>query len=306
MDLKQLRALLAVHEKASFSRAADLLGTVQSNVSAHVTKLENELGTVLIDRSTSRLTAEGEAVASRAYRMLGEMEAIWDDIGAFKAELSGTVRIGMIGTTARWITPRLYAALKKAHPAVRLVVHDGTSNTLNQLLTTGRLDLAVITLPVTSKDLTSTPLFTEEINLVVPRDNDPFPDVQSIEMTRLADLELLLPAPGTTFRNELDHAATTHNVNLRAAAELDGVRLIASLAFDGNGFALLPTSAVPAHLTDRVRLVKVNGIAPREVGMVWRTRSIPSASTKAVIALLQAVTSPVEHGQPVPKGVIPA
>jgi len=184
-----------------------------------------------------------------------------------------------------------------------LVVHDGTSTTLNQLLTSGRLNLAVVTLPVADKDLLATPLFTEEIHLVVPRDIDPFPGVQSIEIARLADLDLLLPAPGSTFRNELDNAATTHDVNLRAAAELDGVRLIASLAFDGNGFALLPTSAVPVHLKDRVRLVKVDGIAPREVGVVWRTRSIPSASTKAVIALLQTVTRPAKHGQPVPEGV---
>ena len=305
MDIKQLRALLAVHEKGSFSSAADLLGTVQSNISAHVTKLENELGTVLIDRSSSGLTPEGEAVAARAYRILGEMEAIWDDVGALKAELSGTVRIGMIGTTARWITPRLYATLKRAHPAIRLVIHDGTSTTLSQILITGRLDFAVMTLPVVNKEMTATPLFTEEINLVVPRDTDPVPGMDSIQMADLAHLELLLPAPGTTFRNELDQAAMSHGVNLKAAAELDGVRLIASLAFDGNGFALLPTSAVPFHLKDRVRLVKVDGIATREVGIARRSRSIPSASTKAAIASLQKVTRTAKHGQPMPEGVEP-
>lgn len=291
MDIKQLRTLLAVHEKGSFSRAAELLGTVQSNVSAHVTRLENELNAVLIDRSTMTLTPEGEAVVSRAYRAMSEIAAVWDDLRSLNATLAGTVRLGIIGTTARWITPRLYTRLKEANPSIRLIVHDGTSTTLNQLLANGRLDIGVMTLPAASQELMSSPLFTEKIALVVPRDKDPFPELDSIPMSKLDNLDLFLPAPGTTFRSELEEAAASFNITLRPAAELDGIRLIASLAFDGNGLALLPISAVPAHLKDRIRLITVEGIAPRVVGLAWRLRSIPSASTKAVISLLEEITA---------------
>src|SRR5437588_3917807 len=68
MDLRQLNALLAVADQGSFTAAADALATVQSNVSAHIARLEREVGSVLVDRSTGQLTEEGEAVAARARR----------------------------------------------------------------------------------------------------------------------------------------------------------------------------------------------------------------------------------------------
>src|SRR5271168_335246 len=93
MDIRHLRALVAVSENGSFSAAADALGTVQSNVSAHVARLEKELGTTLVDRSAGRLTAEGEVVAARAYRILGEIDAVTADLNALHQDVGGTVRI---------------------------------------------------------------------------------------------------------------------------------------------------------------------------------------------------------------------
>src|SRR5258708_39078279 len=68
MDLRQLAALVAVAETGTFSAAADVLHTVQSNVSTHVARLERELGVTLVDRAAGRLTEEGEAVVARARR----------------------------------------------------------------------------------------------------------------------------------------------------------------------------------------------------------------------------------------------
>ena len=101
MDLRQLHALLAVAEHHSFSAAARALHTVQSNISTHVARLEREVGAVLIDRERSELTTEGAVVASRARRMIAELRAIEDDLVALRDELSGSVRAGVIGTTAR-------------------------------------------------------------------------------------------------------------------------------------------------------------------------------------------------------------
>ena len=101
MDIRQLNVLLAVADHGTFSAAADALHTVQSNVSTHIARLERELRTELVDRSTGALTAEGEAVASRARRIQGEVESIVPDLTAMHDEITGTVRIGMIGTVGR-------------------------------------------------------------------------------------------------------------------------------------------------------------------------------------------------------------
>ena len=113
MDLRQLNALLAVAEHGGFSSAARALHTVQSNVSTHVARLEKELGATLIDRATGRPTKEGEAVLTRATRIRAELEALSSDVASLGARVAGTARLGMIGTTARWLTPLLFEALEE-------------------------------------------------------------------------------------------------------------------------------------------------------------------------------------------------
>jgi DNA-binding transcriptional LysR family regulator len=302
MEIRHLKALVSVSEHGSFSGAADALGTVQSNVSAHVARLERELGTALVDRSAGRLTAEGEVVAARAYRILGEIEAVSADLGALREEVGGTVRIGMIGTTARWITPVLLADLSDRHPNLRLVVADGTTSGLEPQLAAGRFDMAVLTLPVPGRDLTFESLFEEDLVLVVPVEEDPLVGVSRIALADLGRFELLLPAPGTAFRAEIDSAIRPAGIRLRPRAELDGVRLLASLTFEGYGPAILPATAVPPHLRPRFRLVGIDDLPPRHVVLAQRTRGMPTAGARAVIQTLRQVLADPDR---VPEGVRP-
>ena len=101
MELKQLQILVAISEYGSFSGAARALSTTQSNVSAHIARLESELEASLIERSTGRLTEEGEIVVTRARRILHEVEDIDADIHSLGDTVTGDCRIGVLGTTAR-------------------------------------------------------------------------------------------------------------------------------------------------------------------------------------------------------------
>ncbi|HUY63855.1 MAG TPA: LysR family transcriptional regulator [Acidimicrobiales bacterium] len=293
MELRHLQALVAVSEHGSFSAAADALGTVQSNVSAHVARLEREVGAQLVDRSAGHLTPEGEVVVARAYRVVGELEALQADLAALGEEVTGFVRAGMIGTTARWLVPPLLAELSERHRKLRLMVAEGTTTMLEPQLAAGRLDLAIVSMPVAGRDLTFEPLFEEDLVLVVPMENDPLGGAGRVELAELGRLELLLPAPGTPFRSEIDAAVKPAGVTLHPRAEMDGVRLIATLTFEGYGPAVLPASAVPPHLRPKFRLVAVDGLPNRRVGLALRSRGLPSAATRAVLDVLRRlVTSP--------------
>jgi DNA-binding transcriptional LysR family regulator len=285
MDVRQLRALLAVADHGTFSAAADVLHTVQSNVSAHVARLEKELGATLVNRAAGQLTEEGLAVASRARRVVGELDAIPTDLAALRDQVVGTVRMGMIGTTARWLVPKLLDLAAVRHPKLRLVTIDAGSATQEPQIRAGHLDLAVVMLPVSAPDLTYTPLFDEDLVLVVPADSS-LGRRESIELAELARLELLLPPVGTAFRDELDAASRPAGVVLQPKAELDGVRLIASLTFDGHGPSILPATAVPVYLRGLWRLVRVEGMPRRHVGVVRRASAVPSAPIGAVLAML--------------------
>src|SRR4051812_49752479 len=105
MDLRQLAALVAVAETGTFSAAADVLHTVQSNVSAHVARLERELGVTLVDRAAGRLTEEGEAVVARSRRVFFELEALAADVVSLTTHVTRTARLRMIRTARRWLVP---------------------------------------------------------------------------------------------------------------------------------------------------------------------------------------------------------
>jgi len=315
MDIKHLQALVGIADTGSFSAAAEAIGTVQSNVSAHVARLERELDVVLVDRASGRLTEEGEVVVARARRMMDELDAMVYDVGAMRHDVSGTVRVGMIGTTGRWLVPQLFVKLQERHPRIRMTVADGTSATLEPRLVSGQLDLAVLTMPVSGDDLSASPLFDEDLVLVVPVDHPlakrmPLATDGVIEgevearaplpLTALADLELLLPLPGTALRDEIDAAMRPSGVLLRPSMELDGLRMIASLTFDGHGPAILPATAVPANQRERFRLLSLEGMPRRRVGVALRSRGLPSAPTRALIDLLYVV---VQQPGPLPDGL---
>jgi LysR family hydrogen peroxide-inducible transcriptional activator len=291
MELRHLQALTAISDHGTFSAAAEHLNTVQSNISAHVARLERELGAPLIDRADGHLTEEGIVVVARARRILSELDALVADVAACKDEVTGTVRVGMIGTTARWLVPRLMDQARRSHPKLRLVVIEGNTTGLEPQLASGQLDLAVLHLPVTGRDLTARMLFEEDLMLMVPQGH-PLADAgRPLVLEDLADLELLLPLPGTAFRDELDAVTRPLGITLLPAAEIDGLRLIASLAFEGYGPAVLPATAIPSFLRDRFRPVPIEGLPRRRVGVAVRSRGLPSAPTRALHELLDSVVA---------------
>ena len=288
MDLRQLGALVAVADHRSFSAAARALHTVQSNISTHVARLERELGVTLVDRATGKLTPEGEIVVSRARRIETELEALVSDVAAVHSEVEGVARIGVIGTTARWLVPPLLEAMADQYPRVRVVVVDATTTSLLPQLHTGQLDLAVLALPIRDPDVDAEALFDEELIVIAPSDH-PLAAQDRVTLDQLAQHQLLLEPPGTAFRDDLDAQAKEAGVTLSTKAEVDGMRLVASLAFEGYGAAVLPASAAPRIPMDerRWKMVRVDGLTRRSVGLVRRRRGLPSAPARALTEVLK-------------------
>jgi DNA-binding transcriptional LysR family regulator len=289
MEIRHLQALVAISDHGTFSAAADHLGTVQSNVSSHVARLERELDAPLIDRSNGHFTQEGEVVLARSRRILLELDALVSDVAACKDEVTGTVRVGMIGTTARWLAPQLMELVGARHPNLALVIAEGTTTSLEPQLANGQLDLAVLNLPVHGKDLVTSFLFEEDLVLVVPTGDPLAAPGRQLTLKDLAELKLVLPLPGTAFRDELDAAIKPSGIALAASAQIDGLRLIASLTFEGYGPAILPATAIPTYLRTEFQPLTVEGLPRRRVGVAQRSRGLPAAPTLALIELLHTI-----------------
>ena len=291
MDLRQLAALTAVAEGGSISAAARSLHTVQSNVSSHLARLERELGVTLFDRTGGFLTEEGQTVVRRARRVQAELEALDADVAALRDEVTGTVRLGCIGTSARWLVPLVLESVTAAHPKVHVIVVDATTTSLVPRLLGDELDLAVVNLPLAHPDVSVEPLFDEDRLLIVPADH-PLAVHPRVAFAELGEHELLLEPSGTAFRDELDREAAAAGIELRPKAEVDGLRLIATLAFQGFGAAIVPATAAPDWLEGSWRRVPVDGLARRSVGLARRSRGLLSAPARALReALIEAVTT---------------
>jgi DNA-binding transcriptional LysR family regulator len=298
MDLRQLAALVAVADEGTFSAAADALHTVQSNVSTHVRRLERELGAQLVDRAGNRLTEEGEVVVARARRVQDELQAMIADVAALRSEVTGRSRLGVISSTARWLVPLLLAELEARHPKIDLVVVDATTTSLEPQVSGGRLDVAIVNLPCDDPDLSEELLFDEQFVVVTPNAH-PLAARKRVTLAQLAEVPLVLPPVGTSFRGELDQAAAKAGVTLRPRAEVDGVRLTASMVFQGFAPAILPATAVLSWQGDAAwTTVPLQEMPPRQVGLVVRRRGLPSAPTRAVIEVLRDVVAREGHRQP--------
>jgi len=163
------------------------------------------------------------------------------------------------------------------------------------LVVAGDLDAAVVSFPCTDPDVTTEELFEEDVVLVAPNDH-PLAGYDSLAPSDLAEFPLLLGPTGTAFRDELDAELAGEGVVLTSLAELEGPLLLAALAFDGYGPAIVPASA--ASWTGPVRRVPVSGLAKRSVGLVWNRWVHPPAPTRAVCDLLREVVA--EHGSDEP------
>jgi LysR family hydrogen peroxide-inducible transcriptional activator len=207
----------------------------------------------------------------------------------------------MIGTTARWLAPQLMELTADRHPNLALMIAEGITTGLESQLADGQLDLAVLNFPVHGKDLLSKLLFEEDLVLVVPADHPLAALDRQLVLDDLAELKLILPLPGTALRDELDAALKPSGIELSASAQIDGLRLIATLTFEGYGPAILPATAIPTYLRTRFRALTVQGLPRRRVGVAQRSRGLPTAPTLALLELLQTIVATAD----LPSGLHP-
>ncbi|MEI6710144.1 MAG: LysR family transcriptional regulator [Actinomycetota bacterium] len=289
MELRQLEALIGIADHHSFSNAAEMLGTVQSNISSRISKLEQELGSELVDRATGTLTASGEVVVQRARRIFTEIRGIGADVSELASDVRGEVHLGMIGTAGRWIVPLILELQREQFPHIALKISEGTNSSIEPRIVSGELDLGVLAWPIAAPELTDSELFSEDLVLIVPKDHPLTKEALPLPFAKVAEQELLLPMVGTPIRQEIDEAATKAHVTLHPLIELDGLRTIASLTFDGYGLAILPATMLAKYPRVNFAGLSIAGIERRRAVLAIRRFGFPSAPVRAVQGLLQEI-----------------
>ncbi|WP_424986473.1 LysR substrate-binding domain-containing protein [Microbulbifer sp. S227A] len=271
VTLKQLRYFEALAQHGHFGRAAEACAITQPALSVQIKELEQELGAVLFERAARqvRLTTLGEAFLSRVQDVLRAVEGLGDLARASHAGLVGRLRLGVIPTVAPYLLPSIIGRLSQAHNDLDVFVRETMTPRLVQELLDGRLDAAIVALPIGEPSLVEIELFSENFVLIRPKAeaDNPVPNGEDLRRMRLLLLE-----EGHCFRDQ-----TLAFCNIQSSLPRDGLdgsslSTLVQIVDAGMGVTLIPDMAVP--IETRAASVSIARFAEpqpsRRIGMIWR------------------------------------
>jgi LysR family transcriptional regulator, hydrogen peroxide-inducible genes activator len=283
ITIRHLRYFEALALHRHFGRAAESCAISQPALSLQMKELEEMLGAPLIERSARqiRLTSLGEEFALRVRDILRAVDELGDLARASHGPLVGRLRLGVIPTIAPYLLPQVMRSLMAHFPGLDLRPREAITQRLIEDLTAGRLDTAIVALPISEPALVEEPLFSEEFVLVRPAADANRP-VPSPEMLRA--MRLLLLEEGHCFRDQALSYCNTAPSLPRDLMEGSSLTTLVQMVGAGIGVTLIPEMAL--EIETRSATVSTARLAEprpsRTIGMIWR-RSNPLAGQFAQI-----------------------
>ena len=244
MELRQLRYFVSVVEHGSLSRAAAALGVVQSALSQQLSRLEGELSTRLLTRTSqgSQPTEAGLAFLREAQLTLRHADEAARV--AQQARLMGAVSVGLAPTACSVLGLALLLDVRAKYPDVRLQIVESLSGHLAGMLNSRQLDLAVLYGTHTARRWSTMPLLEEQLFLIQSAARPLLPSAgETVALAELARVPMILPSSSHGLRNALDAAFTNAGLQPEIAAETDSLTTLMEAVDAGVGATLQPWAA---------------------------------------------------------------
>jgi LysR family hydrogen peroxide-inducible transcriptional activator len=305
LSLRHLVYFARLAQALNFTRAAALCHVTQSTLSAGMAALEEQIGAPLFerDRRSVRLTGLGAALLPRAHALLAAAGDLVQSGQAASQPLQGSLTLGAIPTIAPFLLPTLLRAMRSDLPAIMALLREETTDSLLEGVASGRLDTALIALPMDTGRLQVLPLFEEELWLVAA-EGDPVAAQPQARLSRLDPGRLLLLGEGHCLR-EHSLQACQHGRRgtpaVPSTIEASSLATLVQMVEAGLGVSLLPEMAVRSGLLVGSRVVARPLQAPpprREIALVAR----PQSPRKELLDRIQALARGVLQGAGKPAG----
>ncbi len=257
MNLRRLKYFVKIVDIGSLTQAADVLHIAQPALSQQIATLEGEFRQQLLVRTKRGVTPTeaGQVLYRHAQIILRQFELAQSDVNHSGRSLSGQVSVGLApGTAASALALPLLKAVRARHPSILLYLNENFGTPLSELVMNGRMDMAVLYAGKTPvHGLSFRSLLMEPLFLVVPRDT--FSQFTDIDLTRVNELDLLLPRPYNYLRKYLDEAFASLQLTAHVVAEIESASTLSAAVAAGLGATILPESAarvmadsIQAHL----------------------------------------------------------
>lgn len=274
LSMKHLRYFDALARMEHFGRAAEACRVSQPALSVQIRDLEALLGAPLVERGARRvrLTGLGAQLLPRVQAILREVDGLGDLARTASGPLIGPLRLGVIPTVAPYLLPRLIGHLGAALPALEVRPREAITQKLLEDLHEGRLDAAIVALPVSEPALAEAVLLEEEFVLVRPPSeaDRPVPSAETLRTMRLLLLE-----EGHCFRDQAISFCRLTQGAPRDLMEGSSLSTLVQMVGAGIGVTLIPEMAVGVETRGAPVVVQrfETGPPARTLGMIWRRSS---------------------------------
>ena len=274
LTFRQLRYFEAMSQHCHFGRAAEACAISQPSMSQQIKELEDSLGAALFERGTRqvRLTSFGEEFVPRVREILRSVDELEDLARASRDRLLRRLRIGVIPTVAPYLLPTVIGDLTRVYAGIDIHVRETLTQKLIQELVEGRLDAAIVALPVSEPSFAEIALFAEDFVLVRPAEDEgkPAPDIEA-----LCEMRLLLLEEGHCFRDQALSFCHMHSAPPRELLDASSLSTLVQMVGAGIGVTLIPEMAVAVETRSAsVSIARFKSEKPsRTIGMIWRKTS---------------------------------
>ncbi len=222
MEIRQLKAFLAIYEAKTFTAGARRVNVTQAAISMQIRQLEDEVGLPLFTRTPRRviMTEAGECLLDRARKILREHDTALAEIAELGGVEHGRLRIGSSSSVfSTQQLPKILPLLREKFPNSELAVTAGTSQTLVDTIMHGGIDIAFVSLPVENSSITTDLLFSDEI-VAIAHPSHALANEKYISAAALAGEKLILGEHGGNTRRMIDDFFNAANVRPNIVMEL--------------------------------------------------------------------------------------
>jgi LysR family transcriptional regulator, nitrogen assimilation regulatory protein len=230
IPLRQVRAVIAVCEEGSFTRAAERENATQSGISQHVAAVERKLGVKLFERAAGRVTATpaGLRYYKSCVEAVGALESAAEEARSLAGQVTGELRIGLMPTFTRAVLAPVLDDFVPRCPEVRLHIVEGYSGSLTQMVLDDALDFAVVPAYEGTIGLKSR-LLVRDREMLLSGARAGFEPLAPLRLADCNPLKFVVPGPDNIRRRNLDTYFQTHGVEVAALLEMDA--MIGTLEF---------------------------------------------------------------------------
>ncbi|HEX3012099.1 MAG TPA: LysR family transcriptional regulator [Syntrophomonadaceae bacterium] len=263
MELRQLKIFVTVAEEKSFTRAAQIMGYAQSNITAQVRLLEEEFDTRLFERLGKKiaLTPNGEKLLYHAKRLLRYASEIQEAMTC-STEPNGILNIGIAESLCIFKLPALLKEYSRLYPQVKLVIRQGTPLDFARWLRENTIDVAFSLDQVINDDDLITKTLCKELMIIVGNNEHPLIAKGYIELKDIAQESFIYTERNCSYRSVIENYLADAKIKPGSSYEFDSIEAIKQFVLSGLGIALLPYAAVERELSTGI-MVDLNLIEPK-------------------------------------------